>query len=352
MVECLKAAREYAELGFRVVGASSTREPFYGEDHYRSLHDVPYIYEPDFVATMGRVIEEEQVDFVYCPHSYAYTSMERCIKENGASVRFINLSLRDSQKLSQQHYMDVVAHYQAPGLSEQLGAFQVGGFKPSDADQAAVIRYWDHIEGHCPIEKALALFAIAPAIPSGDIVEIGCLSGKSAYILLSLSKLYGLGELLCIDPWNVDEAIQHDLVDGVKDIAHTLDFNAIHTAFCQNLKPFALDGGINYLRLPSKEARALYKADLVVETPEFGRSSYSGKIACIHIDGNHDYRAVVSDIRDYGGLLTSGGWMIVDDYLWALGSGPKQAADEYIKDMQESIELTFVAGEALFIKRK
>jgi hypothetical protein len=45
--------------------------------------------------------------------------------------------------------------------------------------------------------------------------------------------------------------------------------------------------------------------------------------------------------------MLPGGWLILDDYEWAHGDGPRRAGDELLDDRMAKC---FVAGGALFIK--
>ena len=53
----------------------------------------------------------------------------------------------------------------------------------------------------------------------------------------------------------------------------------------------------------------------------------------VYIDGNHDYEAVLADLRHYAPLIKQGGVLCGDDYGWTdkyANGGPKRAVDEFI----------------------
>ena len=87
-------------------------------------------------------------------------------------------------------------------------------------------------------------------------------------------------------------------------------------------------------------------------TKEFGKTEYSKKIGLLHIDGNHKYSDVIDDINNYAKRVVENGWIIFDDYNWAFGDGVTRAADEYLIDNIEKIELAFFVGGALFVHLK
>jgi hypothetical protein len=117
-----------------------------------------------------------------------------------------------------------------------------------------------------------------------------------------------------------------------------------------NLLPYA-DGSVNFLRLPSVDASREYSAGHTVNTDYFGLTAYLGRIALLHVDGNHAYASVKADLVAWCDSVMSGGWIVVDDYLWPYGDGPKRAVDEYISDNEGRFEVAFAMGGALFLQK-
>ena len=107
---------------------------------------------------------------------------------------------------------------------------------------------------------------------------------------------------------------------------------------------------INYLRMPSAEGSKYYADERVVRSEYFGSTQYTGKIAILHIDGNHADDAVQTDINSWSGFVADGGWIIFDDYMWPYGEGPKKVGDEFLDSNQSKIATAFVIGGALFIQ--
>ena len=46
----------------------------------------------------------------------------------------------------------------------------------------------------------------------------------------------------------------------------------------------------------------------------------------------------------------TGGWIIIDDYIWPYGDGPRRVGDEFLAAERERIDTAFVTGSALFIR--
>jgi hypothetical protein len=115
-----------------------------------------------------------------------------------------------------------------------------------------------------------------------------------------------------------------------------------------NLLPYSR-GDVNYLRMPSTQGAARYRNNPEVQTPAFGSTSFSGRIALLHIDGNHSYENAKADVAAWSDLVMPGGWIIIDDYTWPFGDGPKRVGNEYLVDNREKISTAFVMGSALFI---
>jgi hypothetical protein len=201
----------------------------------------------------------------------------------------------------------------------------------------------------CDNEKISALCEIARYSPQGDVVEIGSWWGKSAFILARLARCYGVGKILCVDPWSSNYLVQCDeggLVDG--GIAQ-YDCDEALRVFEMNLLPYNAND-INYLRMPSTEGAKYYSNYKSVTTDSFGSTDYCGEIAILHIDGNHSYEAAKADIEAWTGYVVAGGWIIIDDYVWPYGDGPKRVGDEYLVENYCRICTAFVMGTALFIQ--
>ena len=205
------------------------------------------------------------------------------------------------------------------------------------------------ISGMCDDEKISALCEIAQYSVAGDVIEIGSWWGKSAFVLARLARIYHIGNTLCVDPWSSEHLIQNDkggLVDGA--IAQ-YDLDEALRVFEMNLLPYSA-GDINYLRMPSLDGCQHYQTHKNATNSAFGSTDYSGKIAILHIDGNHKYEAAKADIEAWTPHMNAGGWVIIDDYVWPYGDGPQRAGDEYLAANLHNVSSAFVMGTALFLQ--
>ena len=155
--------------------------------------------------------------------------------------------------------------------------------------------------------------------------------------------------MLCVDPWSAAERCQYDDGAGVNDWADRMDFDLARRIFEISLAGFER-GDVNYLRATSAMGARVYAAQRSVTTEAFGRTSYEGRIALLHIDGNHDFTSVSQDIALWYACVVPGGWIIIDDYRWAFGDGPRRAGDAMLSDEAIAHDSAFVAGSALFIR--
>jgi hypothetical protein len=330
--------------GKTVIGSSSL-----GNDPVRERYPLwvrlPYVTSPDFDDALRCVISQFDIGGIFTPNPVVWDYINKKIKDTFPGTFLVNCNPIDSE-LTRYHK---ALQFEAEVLSEPLQLSANGNPKPivSELVIASLFLHAESIPGMCDHEKIRALTEIFRYTPLGDVVEIGTWWGKSAFVLNWLAGCYNVGKLLCIDPWSSEHIIQNDengFVDGIR-----VDANEALTVFHLNLLPYA-QGRLNYLRLPSVEAAKIYRMSLCVTSPEFGVTQLSGSIAVLHIDGNHNYDNVRSDIEVWSNRVVPGGWIIIDDYLWPYGDGPQRAGDEFLAAKFDSIELAFVMGGALFLR--
>jgi hypothetical protein len=220
----------------------------------------------------------------------------------------------------------------------------------ADLEVAAVLRMAGHIYGESNEQKIAAMMGIFGSAPKGDVVEVGSLVGKSASVLALLARRYRTGNVLAVDPWLAAAATQHDSPETVRvGLVNEWRWDVLPQDFAINTYPIGI-GGINFLQQESVKGCEIYKRDKAVESAVFGRTEYEGRIAVMHIDGNHDYAQVKQDCEAWLPLLERNGWLILDDYIWAHGDGPKRVGDALLQQRASQIERWFECGKALFIK--
>lgn len=332
--------------GLPVIGASSL-EYDVSRDKYPSWLFLPYLTQPDFDVVLKRVIAEFNIGGIYTPNPVVWGYLNRRLKEFAPGVALVNESPVNTE----------LAGYRAARIWAQARLEQplpvASELTPkahlSEMELASLFRHAELIPGMCDREKFCALYEIARRCPSGDVVEIGSWWGKSAFILARLAQAYHIGNLLCVDPWSNEHLIQND-EQGLVDIESAkVDANEALTVFEMNLTPYNANN-INYLRMPSSDGAEYYRQQHRVTTRAFGSTHYKGRIAILHIDGNHSYVSVKADVLAWSKFVLAGGWIIIDDYIWPYGDGPKCVGDEFLSVNRDAISLSFVIGGALFLQ--
>lgn len=332
--------------GVRAIGASSLAYDV-ASGRYPSWLRLPYIHEPDFAAALHRAIREFDIGGIYTPNPVVWNHLQGMLKTLAPGVALVNASpveeLMAGFRTARTDARDWLAH--------PLALASSGTPKPPIAEivAAALLRKVETVPGMCSHDKTRALLEIARYAVVGDIVEIGSWWGKSACVLASLARLYGIGRLLCVDPWSTEHLVQHD-EHGLVDQGSTLiDVGEALAVFEMNLLACGANY-VNYLRMPSTDGARHYCSHRSVTSAAFGTTQYEGRIAILHIDGNHAYSSVKADIEAWAGLVADGGWVVLDDYTWPFGDGPRRAADEFLTEHRARIGLAFVMGGALFMQ--
>lgn len=342
MPRALSYLERALEEGQEVIGASSL-----GHDPARARYPawvhLPYVNAPDFTEALQAAIAEFDIGGVFTPNPVVWDHLHNNL-DKFPGIRLVNPSPIDSE-MSPYHqslgFGRSVTEKPLPLLlSDQPKSLA------STLDFAALFRHAETIPGMCDHEKIRALCEIFRSSPAGDIVEIGSWWGKSAFVLMRLAQIYGVGKLLCVDPWSSEHLLQKDDKGMLDHIA--VDTNEALTVFQLNLLPYAR-GDVNFIRLPSVEGAVAYRGTRNVKSV-FGETAYDGKISVLHIDGNHTYENVEADIGAWGDLVQPGGWIIFDDYVWPYGDGPQRVGDLFLMENDARIELSFVIGSALFVR--
>ncbi len=331
-------------MGLRVIGASSLDgDP--AEGGYDEWEHLPYVSDPEFDRSLAEVLARHDVTAVHTPHYVVWKHLSERLGEIAPGAR---LSVGQSQ-------LDNERAYQA--LRDRVSAARPPAFwsavppKPrlSDIERAGLVRLVDTIPGMCGEEKMHAVMEVMRHAPQGDIVEIGSWCGRSATLFLLLSHRFGLGKLLCVDPWAAEALPQGD--DLLDRASADCDCDEALRMFEVNLAPFA-QGRLNYARARSDDFALEYGPGLTVDTEAFGKTDYEGHIAVLHIDGNHTEGQARRDCDLWAPHVAPGGWIIFDDYVWGFGDGPKVVADAFVAANAGRIASRFQAGAALFVQLK
>jgi len=344
MAEACRFAEEAVARGRPVIGASSL-----AFDPARTLYAdwawLPYYDAPDFAERLVALVRDRGIAGIHTPHPVVHAHLRAMLPRllpdcplEGASPYQGDLdtyrrALRDAAGLADAGTGLGGAAPLAPPLGLEAAA--------------AFLRQSRAVPGMCDDTKLWALAAIARHAPAGDVVEIGSWWGKSAAALAWLSARHGIGALLCVDPWSVEEACQERA--DLDSITATADHEEAARIFRISLLGLALRG-VNYLRMPSVDGAARYRAAPLVRSEAFGETAYTGSIAVLHVDGNHQHAQVSADLLAWMPMLRDRGWLVLDDYLWPFGDGPRRAGDALLAARAADVLCAFTAGSALFVQ--
>lgn len=344
-----RAAQEYFNLarlrGERVVAAASEYDDAMASV-FGELILLPYVYDEAFAPQFLELIRSRGVHQIYAPVASVYTFLETFIDDRKLPTRLLGASPIREQ---------VEAYRQLRGKAEDALTFieHCAASPPSTLsrfDIAAIFRQAGNIYGESNDQKIAAMMAIFASAPKGDVVEIGSLMGRSAFVLQYLARHYDVGPVLSVDPLSAETAVQADSPEVVRStMVNQWDYDVLREAAVVNLLPTAASR-FNYLRLESEHGFEVYRAQRTITSPHFGEVAYGGKIAVIHIDGNHDFRQVNKDCELWLTLLAPGAWLILDDYLWSHGDGPYRVGNTLLAERWDDIDRAFVCGKALFVK--
>ncbi len=340
MPESLRYLERARRTGEQVIGASSL-----AYDPVRSMYPewarLPYVTDTTFGDSLTRLVMEKQITQVYSPHPVVRLKIDELFQDGMPGVKWAAVGLAG----------DILDDYSSAGAyvarCRPLVPPVSGAKALAEWERTGLMVAAERIPGQCARDKILTFADILPGSPKGDIVEIGSLWGRSAYALAWLGEKTGVGPVLCVDPW---EAYRQDATtDLLNSACAELDIPAAFDIFRMNLAAFRRS--CHYMRAPSAKAAGRYaQAPLVLDDPEWGRVEYSGKIAMLHIDGSHDFEACVADLALWAPFVVPGGWIVVDDYFWPFGDGPRRAADEWLRRFHDRIDLAFVAAAALWVR--
>jgi predicted O-methyltransferase YrrM len=153
----------------------------------------------------------------------------------------------------------------------------------------------------------LKVFVLAELIVSRQltrVVEIGVYRGRLMLPLARLMARIGRGEMVGIDPYSSDAAVQRDVEREGIDLVEwptTIDWDGLHREVTDAISRWDLEGHARLVRKRSEDAAADF-----AEAP----------IDLLHVDGNHDRAAVTRDLENYLPHLRDGGFLVMDDIAW------------------------------------
>ena len=342
--EALAYAEEAARRGEPIVAASSLT---FDEtaSQFPKWFPLPAVYAKDFPDRLREAMRTHAIERVFAPVSAAHWALERLVARGEIDVRLlgempVRRHAREHAGLlarAERRRLEALAHSDGTSTLSRL-------------EVAAVLRAATAVFGESNETKIAALLGIFADAPKGDVVEIGVLTGRSALVLELMARRHGTGSVLAIDPWAHANSVQKESPGELQEMVDVWEASVPYETFITQLLPVARPGAFNYLRMTGTEAHAVWSRARIARSAEFGETAYAGRIAVLHIDGNHDYPAVKEDVDLWLPHVAAGGWVVLDDYLWLHGDGPRRVGDALLTAQAQRIMRTFVCGGALFVK--
>lgn len=339
-------------LGSTVVGASSViaGPGDRAVDHFEYL---PYVTAPEFPDRLAALLARHGVGHVYAPHHGVWWQFDKLRRQDPARFGY-TLCQPDPFTQEWRRYAASYAWAEATAadpLAEAIAGRSDSAVRPplAPTSYAGMHVQFSQTPGQCDEAKLAALAAVARLAPAGDVVEIGSLYGRSAVALAWLAREHDLGGVVCVDPWRAAEITDQGAQAALlTEEMPSIDVERIFQVF---RAVAAAHPNLAYLRATSTRGRTLYAECAARGHVEGqGRVPVTGAIALLHIDGNHRYDHVKNDIGLWAGLVRPDGWILVDDYLWAFGDGPRRAGDELLAE--GDFDHAFVVADTLFLRRR
>lgn len=343
----LKQARERGEP---VVGAScDTSDPTDGAAPWVRL---PLVHEPAFLAAFLDLVRTHGVTQIHAAAHMVHAALGDLLREQGLTqLRIINRSALDTEFA---RWEDIFAR--AERWRSLIVALMPGLTPPDPAFLAGVVRIAFDLFGESYDDKLAALLACLLDAPEGDMVEIGSLFGRSASVML-LGRALGAAErrLFVFDPWSTEAGAQKDLPQIMQDYTRAAGLERVALAFEATFSALAPQGAMTAYRTPSVLGHAVYSGGADGEAVRLLKPRPAlkpcGRIALLHIDGNHDAACAAEDVELWSTLVPPGGWVAIDDYCWRYGDGPRRAGDALLERWGTGVARAFVAGDCLFVQR-
>ena len=157
-----------------------------------------------------------------------------------------------------------------------------------------VFRSVEEIDGWLTPQQARLLYDRAARLTAGArIVEIGSHHGRSTIVLASAAPE---AEIVAIDPYSKGD--DHHEILGEEDVR------------TNDLEQFEANLGQAGVR-----ARVRHVHDFSTDAVR----GFDGEIDLLYIDGAHDLRTALADIRNWGALVREGGTMLIHDSFSSVG---------------------------------
>jgi hypothetical protein len=307
---------------------------------------LPSIYAPDFGAMLLALVADLAPTQIVSPVAAVYRYLRQFITEHGLAITLVGDS-----PIAQEMERHKALMARAGRLQPLVEACAAPSPPACVTDIAGILRTTSAIYGESNDDKLAAMIGIFANAAKGDVVEIGSLMGRSAFVLLSMARRHDIGAVLTIDPWQASEAVQRDSPVEFQEMVGDWDFEVLREGFFVNTAPLFVRNHA-HLRMTSADAFGIYESPQPLLSPWGDAFQPRRGISVIHIDGNHDYSAVHTDCRLWLPRLIPGAWLVLDDYIWAHGDGPYRVGNRLMERQADRVECAFVCGKALFVRWK
>jgi len=344
--EALIFAQELKKQGHYVIGAANVESEFTNKNYFDELIDLPHLTDDTFLIEFESTLISENITHFWTSVNSIYAFTQQKLKDLSIELLCFDPTetpalpvkvIAKEVKLRDPYYESIVNTLKS--TENLISQVQVNSLVFNALS----------LPGQSYLDKLLTIVYIFSTVPKGDIIEIGSLWGRSAMLFASLSIQYNKGNVLCVDPWP-QEGLTQGVHKALDDYSKRVDMSNCFNYFVARFSSL-FPSRLNYMRKFSDDAIKEYKnLSGELETKEFGSVIYEQQIALLHIDGNHGYEAVKSDVEKWCPLVVKGGWIIFDDYNWTYGDGPRVVVDLYLVEKKADIDLAFFCGGAMFVK--
>lgn len=332
-------------LGFRVIAATS--EVINAQQRAQGLVSLPYVTDPGFDAALQALQQQHGFARIYTFHAAVWKHVSKMLT---SGLLPSQLQLCNNWPMNDNWAIFEPAYAWAQTCKEALplvGDPLREALTP--ARYANLYHGFTQIPGESDAQKVWLLAQIFRHAAEGDIVEIGSAYGRSAYCLAWLSQQYRLGSVICVDPWNYGaSADQGEQARIVNECVRDVNWEQVFQVFCAAVGQFE---HVAYVRQPSAQAITAYEqagARKALDCEQFGSIPVQGCVSVLHIDGNHAYESVKEDVELWLPHVRPKGWVLIDDYVWAFGDGPRRVGDALLDRIDT--QNAFVVGDTLCLQ--
>jgi len=339
-------------LGYRIIGASSVF-PLPTSAGLDACIHLPFVTAPDFLPALKQALGAHRVTHLYAPHHGVWSHLTGLSAEQ-EDIRSRLCGVHPFE----QHWNDFLPSLEWAG-TQHADSFADSLMLPGTvaapalgvAGYSSIHRGFLRIPGESDEAKLAALCSLARVTPPGDVVEIGVLYGRSAYALGRLAHAHGIGSFIGVDPWNLGQIT--DQGEQAAILERERGYVDCERIFLEFLATAAEVPGMSFIRDVSQAAIKTYAEAARaghLATAALPAVPLKGGISLLHIDGNHRYDQVLLDIQTWTPFLIPGGWLLLDDYVWAFGDGPQRAGDQLLDSGE--FDCAFTCSDTLFLRKR